>query len=213
MENRSNRLRGGGEVLVAGMRQQVSVGGKSGPSLQASRGGGGGPPPPRELAWGAEEMGGRGRRRLTGPTERISARPGSCRQRHGERPRNRGRDGAGARRAQKSPLTSHLPARPSPGPGLLRGSLPGHAASARTPGRLRVPTRPTASAAAPCAGGACVVPASGGALPGEPRGRGGLAPFSAAVGRPFRSSVGFEALLALYWVYLLRLPRKRTLPS
>lgn len=50
-------------------------------------------------------------------TKRISARPGSCRQRHGEWARNRGRDGAGAGRAQNSPLTSHLPARPSLEPG------------------------------------------------------------------------------------------------
>lgn len=211
--------------MVAGMRQQVSVGGKSGPSLQASRGGGGGGHPPRELAWGAEEVGGRGRRRLTGPTERISARPGSCRQRHGEWPRNRERDGEGTgqerggRRTLLSPPTSRLGPRWGPAPvpqcwpRLLRGSLPGHAASALTPGRLRVPTRPTASAAAPCADGACVVYLSGGALQGEPRGRGSVAPFSAAVGRPFRSNIGFEALLALYWVCFLRLPRKCTLPS
>ena len=51
LETRSNKLRWGGEVLVAGMRQQVGVGGKSGPSLQASRGGGGGQHPPRERAW------------------------------------------------------------------------------------------------------------------------------------------------------------------
>ena len=105
--------------MVAGMRQQVGVGGKSGPSLQASKGGAGGPHPPRERAWGAEEVGGARSEEAdrTDWTKRLSARPGSCRQRHGEWARNRGRDGAGAGRAQNSPLTSHLPARPSLEPG------------------------------------------------------------------------------------------------
>ena len=62
LENRSNKLRWGGEVLVAGMRQQVGVGGKSGPSLQASRGGGGGQHPPRQTEVLTGEMKRRGNR-------------------------------------------------------------------------------------------------------------------------------------------------------
>ena len=104
---------------------------------------------------GGVRMERRGRRRLTGP--RISARPGSCRQPHGEWARDRGGNEAGTGSAQNPPLTSHRPARPSLGhsagpavlappswPRLLSSSLPGHVASARTAGRLRVQPRPTA---------------------------------------------------------------------
>lgn len=58
LENRRNKLRWGGEVLVAGMRQQVGVGGRSDPSLQASRGGGGGQHPPENGLGGRRRWGG-----------------------------------------------------------------------------------------------------------------------------------------------------------
>lgn len=154
LENRSNELRCGGEVLVAGMRQQVGVGGKSGPSLQASKGGAGGPHPPRERAWGAEEVGGgRGRRRLTGPTGPSESRqdlaPVVSATESGQGTGEGTGQGRGGRRTLLSPPTSRLGPRWSPAPvpqcwpRLLRGSLPGHAASARTAGRIRVPPRPT----------------------------------------------------------------------
>lgn len=197
------------------------------PELASQQGRRGRPAPPREQAWGAEEVGGARSEEAdrTDWTKRISARPGSCRQRHGEWARNRGRDGAGAGRTQSSPLTSHLPAPGSALAGARRRSRSAGPASSAAPFRVTPPVRARpggygshrgpqpSAAAAPCASGACVLLASGGALPAELRGRGSEARFSAGVGRPFRSNIGFEALLALCWVCLLRLPPKRTLPS
>lgn len=66
----------------------------------------------------------------------------------------RGGQGSGPRGTPLSPPTARLGSRwnPEAGPAVLapppRSSLPGHTASARPAGRLRVPPRPTASGAA-----------------------------------------------------------------
>lgn len=87
----------------------------------------------------------------------------------------------GRRRTLLSPPTARLSPRwdPAAGPAVLapppQSSLPGHTASARTAGHLRVPPRPTPSVAEQRASGACVLPRAaaleegrGGAQPAEP---------------------------------------------
>lgn len=121
------------------------------PELPSQQGRWGRPAPTGERAWGAEEVGGRGRRRLTGPSEsRQDLAPVVSATESGQGTGEGTGQGRGGRRTLLSPPTSRLGPRWGPAPvpqcwpRLLRGSLPGHAASARTAGRLRVPPRPIA---------------------------------------------------------------------
>lgn len=156
------------------MRQQVGVGGKIRPELagpgaveeaRIATGTGLG---------GGVRMERRGRRRLTGPNEsQQDLAPVVSPTESGQGTGEGTRQGPGRRRTLLSPPTARLgpagtqrwscrpgpavlvppswPRRPGPSvltppswPRLLSSSLPGHVASARTAGRLRVPPRPTA---------------------------------------------------------------------
>lgn len=124
------------------------------PELASQQGRRGRPAPTaRTGLGGGRGGGGRGRRRLTGPTGPSESRqdlaPVVSATESGQGTGEGTGQGRGGRRTLLSPPTSRLGPRWSPAPvpqcwpRLLRGSLPGHAASARTAGRIRVPPRPT----------------------------------------------------------------------
>ena len=129
---------------------------------------------------------------LSSAPRRVAKKPG----------KGRGRGGEGAE------VSSHLPPPGSALAGARRRSRSAGPVSSAAPFRVTPPAhaRPggTGPSAAHSERGGTVRRRSmrstrvWGRLPGEPRGLGSPAPFSAAVGRPFRSNISFEALLALY---------------